>query len=187
MKYLLALSLVAFLAGCSDDAANSTHEVKKAQTSSTQKEVVSQSHNSVKEIQKSVETTAHNVVESVQKKAEKVVSDSKEVIKEVQKKAENATQEVVDKVKSTQEKVTTIDAAALYRSCAGCHGAHGEKKALGKSEVIKGWDATKVAEALQGYKKGTRNIHGMGGLMKAQTSKLSDQEIEALAKEISKF
>jgi len=78
------------------------------------------------------------------------------------------------------------DGAALYKKCAGCHGAHGEKKALGKSEVIKGWPKDKVVEALKGYKAGTRNVHGMGALMKGQVASLSDADIEAIADYISK-
>ncbi len=78
------------------------------------------------------------------------------------------------------------DGAALYKKCAGCHGAHGEKKALGKSAVIKGWPKDKVVEALKGYKAGTRNVHGMGALMKGQVASLSDADIEAIADYISK-
>ncbi|RUM65483.1 MAG: cytochrome c [Sulfurospirillum sp.] len=76
------------------------------------------------------------------------------------------------------------DGAALYKKCAGCHGAKAEKKALGKSEVIAGWDAAKVEEALKGYKAGTRNVHGMGGLMKGQVASYSDADIKAVAEYI---
>ncbi|BCD67615.1 c-type cytochrome [Nitratiruptor sp. YY09-18] len=79
------------------------------------------------------------------------------------------------------------DGAALYKKCAGCHGANGEKKALGKSEVIKGWPKEKTVEALKGYKAGTRNVHGMGALMKGQVANLSDADIEALADYIAKL
>ncbi len=78
------------------------------------------------------------------------------------------------------------DGAALYKKCAGCHGMHGEKKALGKSAVIKGWPKDKVIEALKGYKAGTRNVHGMGALMKGQVASLSDADMEAIADYISK-
>ncbi len=76
------------------------------------------------------------------------------------------------------------DGAALYKKCAGCHGAKAEKKALGKSEVIAGWDAAKTEEALKGYKAGTRNVHGMGGLMKGQVASYSDADIKAVAEYI---
>ncbi len=76
------------------------------------------------------------------------------------------------------------DGAALYKKCAGCHGAKGEKKALGKSAVIAGLDAAKVEEMLKGYKAGTLNQHGMGGLMKGQVASYSDADIKAVAEYI---
>ena len=76
------------------------------------------------------------------------------------------------------------DGAALYKKCAGCHGAKAEKKALGKSEVIAGWDVAKTEEALKGYKAGSRNVHGMGGLMKGQVASYSDADIKAVAEYI---
>jgi len=74
---------------------------------------------------------------------------------------------------------------ALYAKCAGCHGADGSQKALGKSNPIKGWEAAKVEEALKGYKAGTLNTHGMGGVMKGQVAAMSDEDIKALAAYIS--
>ena len=76
------------------------------------------------------------------------------------------------------------DGAALYKKCAGCHGAKGEKKALGKSAVIAGLDAAKIEEDLKGYKAGTLNQHGMGGLMKGQVASYSDADIKAVAEYI---
>jgi cytochrome c len=77
------------------------------------------------------------------------------------------------------------DGAALYAKCVGCHGANGEKAALGKSAVITGQDAAKTVEQLNGYKAGTLNIHGMGGLMKGQVASMSDADIQAVADHIA--
>lgn len=74
--------------------------------------------------------------------------------------------------------------ADLYKKCAGCHGQDGARKALGKSQAIKGWDKDKTIAALKGYKDGTYGA-SMKNLMKGQVSKLSDAEIEALAVHIS--
>ncbi len=87
---------------------------------------------------------------------------------------------------ATAVTLMAADGATLYKKCAGCHGPHGEKKALGKSAVIKGWPKEKIIEALKGYKAGTRNVHGMGALMKAQVATLSDADIEAIADYLSK-
>ncbi len=69
------------------------------------------------------------------------------------------------------------DGAALYKKCAACHGANGEKKALGKSAVITGVDHL---QDLKDYKAGTLNRHGMGALMKGQVASYSDADLEAV-------
>ena len=124
--------------------------------------------------QTKAEVTKHEKQEAVTKP---VVKEKK--VQEVKKPTTSA-QEV-------KQEITKVDGATLYKSCAGCHGVNAEKKALGKSEIIKGWSQAEVAKALEGYKKGTRNIHGMGGLMKAQASKLSQEQIKVLSEYISKF
>jgi cytochrome c len=77
--------------------------------------------------------------------------------------------------------LSAADGGALYQKCAACHGAKGEKAALGKSEVIAGWNSAKTLDALKGYKAGTRNTKGMGAIMKGQTASLSDADMKALA------
>jgi cytochrome c553 len=81
--------------------------------------------------------------------------------------------------------LSAADGAALYQKCAACHGLKGEKAALGKSEVISGWNSAKTLEALKGYKAGTRNTKGMGALMKGQTAALSDADMKVLADHIA--
>ncbi len=76
------------------------------------------------------------------------------------------------------------DGAALYKKCAGCHGAKGEKKALGKSAAIGGLPVGTLVDDLKGYKAGTLNRHGMGMMMKGQVKSLSDADIQALAEYI---
>jgi len=76
------------------------------------------------------------------------------------------------------------DGAALFKKCAGCHGAHGEKKALGKSAVIAGLPVQTLEDDLKGYKAGTLNKHGMGMLMKGQVAGLNDAQIKELAEYI---
>ena len=77
------------------------------------------------------------------------------------------------------------DGAALYAKCVGCHGANGETSALKKSAVITGQDAAKTVEQLNGYKAGTLNAHGMGGLMKGQVASMDDAAIKAVADHIA--
>jgi cytochrome c553 len=74
--------------------------------------------------------------------------------------------------------------AANFAPCAGCHGAKGEKKALGKSQIIAGWDVAKTTAALKGYKDGSYG-GAMKGVMKGQVARLSDADIADLAKQIA--
>jgi cytochrome c553 len=76
--------------------------------------------------------------------------------------------------------------AANIAACAGCHGANFEKAALGKSQIVKGWDAAKIETALKGYKDGSYG-GAMKGVMKGQVARLSDADIKAIAEQISKL
>jgi cytochrome c553 len=78
------------------------------------------------------------------------------------------------------------DGAALYAKCAGCHGADGKTKALGKSAPIAGRAAADVVKDLEGYKAGTLNKNGMGGVMKGQAN-MSPEDMKAVAEYISKL
>ena len=71
--------------------------------------------------------------------------------------------------------------------CKNCHGIDGKLSALGHSSAIAGWEIPKIIEALQGYKNGTRNTHGMGNFMKNEIRKYNDEEISSLALYISKL
>ncbi len=73
--------------------------------------------------------------------------------------------------------------ATLYKACAGCHGANGEKAALGKSKIIAGWDTSKVQAALKGYKDGSYG-GAMKGIMKGQVSRLSNTDIKLVSEYI---
>lgn len=77
------------------------------------------------------------------------------------------------------------DGAALYKKCASCHGAAGEKPALGKSKIIKDLSAAQITTALKGYKDGSYG-GAQKGLMKGQVASLNDAQITAIAAHISK-
>ncbi len=72
-----------------------------------------------------------------------------------------------------------------YAKCVGCHGANGEKAALGKSKIIKDLSKADFIAAMKGYKDGSYG-GPMKGLMKGQVSSLSDADIEAIANQIAK-
>jgi len=121
------------------------------------------------------EVTPKNEVVKTVVVAEKKVAPKQQKVVVAEKKVTPA------KTKETDAKV---DGAQLFSACAGCHGVHGEKKALGKSQVIGGWEASTVVTVLKGYKEGTYG-GAMKAVMKGQASKLSSAEIDALAKHIA--
>ncbi len=70
-------------------------------------------------------------------------------------------------------------------ACKSCHGLKFEKKALGKSNIVSKMSHIEIKKALIGYKNGTRNKHGMGGIMKSQVAKYSDVELSNIADQIA--
>ena len=72
------------------------------------------------------------------------------------------------------------DGASIYKSCTGCHGASGEKVALGKSKVISDMSEEELNISMNGYLDGTYG-GAMKGLMKGQLAKLSKDDISAVS------
>ena len=81
--------------------------------------------------------------------------------------------------------LSSVAMAGSYTKCAGCHGQTGEKKALGKSKIIKDMTKAEITAALHGYKDGTYG-GPMKGLMKGQVKSLSEADITAIATKIGK-
>jgi len=81
--------------------------------------------------------------------------------------------------------LSTAAMADAYAKCAGCHGANGEKKALGKSKVISDMSKADIVAALKGYKDGSYG-GPMKGLMKGQVASLSDADMTAIGEKIGK-
>lgn len=170
MKILISTILALFLVGCSSES--------KEETQDTSTQSITQS---AKELKSEAEQEAQEPKEEVVEKAQEV----KEVVSQ---KTQEVKEAVVAKTKEIEEAVTApkVDAAKMYQVCAACHGPDASKPALGKSQIIKGWDAKKIADSLHGYKDGTYG-GAMKGIMVGQVSKLSEDEIEALAEYISKL
>ena len=85
---------------------------------------------------------------------------------------------------------TTILAATFafanpYAKCVACHGANGEKVALGKSKIIKDMPKAEFVAALKGYQDGTYG-GAMKNLMVGQVKGLDETTIQALADQIAK-
>ena len=83
-----------------------------------------------------------------------------------------------NKTKAPAKEVSTA-------ACAGCHGANFEKSAMGKSKIVKDLSKADIEKALKGYKDGSYG-GAMKGIMKGQASKLSEDDIKAIAEKVGK-
>ncbi len=78
------------------------------------------------------------------------------------------------------------DGEAIYKSkCFSCHGDKASKSALNKSQIIAGWDATKIIASINGYKNGEGGP--MKGVMKPIASGLSEDDLKAVATAIASY
>ncbi len=120
------------------------------------------------------------VTQNVEEKAKEVKTE----VKVEEKKVEEAKSEEPKQVNETAS--NELNAETLFKTCASCHGLKGEKEALGKSQVITGWDKDRVIKALNGYKDGS---YGgvMKNLMKTHVEAKTPEQIEVLADYISKL
>ena len=137
----------------------------------------------------SEENASHKVTkDSLKAVKEEVKKDIQKVTKTEEKKkiVEEKVEVKKKKIAQTSVVVTKVDGAKIFAKCVSCHGKTAEKKALNKSQIIRGWSSAKTITALKGYKNGTYGS-SMKGVMKSQAAKLSDAEMEAVAKYIAKL
>ncbi len=210
MKYIISLAAALLLLGCSSEqkaseetteaspAANivetiqtKTAEVGKHVEEATQaakektQKLVDEAAEGAKKVQESVTDVSQNITEEIAQTSQNIQDNVADTTEKIADELKQTTQEIQEAV-ATQSAVSEGDGTNLFkRKCASCHGATGEKAALGKSQIIKGWEAGKIITALNGYKEG--NYGGaMKGLMASQAASLSQDDIEALAAFLSK-
>ena len=85
---------------------------------------------------------------------------------------------------------TTILAATFafanpYAKCVACHGANGEKVALGKSKIIKDMTKEDFVASLKGYQDGTYG-GPMKGMMVGQVKDMDEATMKEIADKIVK-
>lgn len=129
-----------------------------------------------KKVQELEQKVQEKIDETKMQQQEEVAKDSaldESDAPEVQQRSE--TLPPIDDKVSTQ-----ASGQQLYVSCIACHGADGQREALGASEAINGWEVERTVEALKGYQDGS-----YGGRLKAsmvgQVANLSDEDIKELA------
>jgi len=180
MKYTALLSLAAatlLFTACGED---------------TQKEVAEATAKTTE----AVKGTASDIKNAASELADKTAQKSKELAEAAEVKMAEAQKVLKEKAAETTEAVKKTIASgaeddkkgqALYAKCAGCHGKDGKTKALGKSELIAGQSKDVLEKKIHEYKAGTRNVVGMGTLMKGQVASMSDEDIEEVSEYISEI
>uniref|UniRef100_UPI004047EC14 c-type cytochrome n=1 Tax=Aliarcobacter sp. TaxID=2321116 RepID=UPI004047EC14 len=148
------------------------------------KEVTNEVLNDNKEVIDTTKDKASEVMEKTVEKVDEIKEQLITVVEDSKEKIEEASSQLTDSVITEEKEEVKLDGKVLYASCASCHGQNAEKQALGKSQVIAGWDKEKIIAALNGYKDGS---YGgvMKNIMKGQVSSKSDEEIEAIADFVS--
>jgi len=193
MRKITILSIVTaslLLIGCGQGNSESAkaeqpkqEEVKKAQESVADKaqKAVESVKETASEVANKTAETAKEVTKQVTEKASQAVDTAKETVNKVVEKAKETADSAKKAVESATKSADSSTPPAAYAKCAGCHGKDGKMKALGKSEVIAGQSKEDLINKIKEYKAGTRNVAGMGALMKGQVNSLSDADIEAIA------
>jgi len=192
MKKLTVLSIVAaslLLVGCGDAATGA--EAKAATETKTEVHATeTKTEAPVAEAKTAATEAKEAAVVAVEKATEAVKEKAAEVKEVVAEKATAAVESTKAAAASAVAAATAVvasgpDGKALFAKCAGCHGADGSMKPMGKDSVLKGQSAADLETKMAGYKAGTLNAHGMGALMKGQVSGFSEADIKAVATYVS--
>ncbi len=214
MKYIISLAAALLLIGCSSEqkhsqeateapAATSIVESIQTKTAEVAQQVGDQVEETAQAAKKKTQELVDDAADTAKKAAENVTEVSQNITEEIaqtsqdiQKNVADSTEKISDELKQTTQEIqdavatqnasSQSDGASIFkRKCASCHGSTAEKSALGKSQIIKGWESGKIVSALQGYKEGSYG-GAMKGLMASQVASLSQNDMEALANFISK-
>ena len=199
MKKITTIVLVVasiFFTACEEKSDKAVEETPVSVPEVVQEENVSTLEAAKKTLQEAAEATkvkAAQLAEDAKIEAEKLATVAAEKTAALKVSAENSLAEASSELKEQAEKVSvaasdamaTISAPSAYAKCKGCHGAEGKTVALGKSAVIAGQEKATLIASMHAYKAGTRNVSGMGGIMKGQMASVSDEDIEAIAAYLS--
>ncbi len=168
--------------GAATDAMDATKDAAKdaaKEVADTAKEAATKAVDTAKDAAKEAVTTA---TDTAKEAATKAVDAAKEAATKTVDTAKEAVAPAADAAATATE---GSDGQALFAKCAGCHGTDGKTAALGKSEIIAGQSAADLETKIAEYKAGTRDVKGMGALMKSQVASYSDADIKAVAEYIS--
>lgn len=199
MKNLTLFSLVAasmLFTACGEKTEKAVEETSEVVQEAVKEDTVSALESAKKSLSDAADVTkakAAQMAEDAKIEAQKMADAAAAKTAELKASAQKSIAETSDELKETADKISvatteaiaSISAPAAYAKCKGCHGADGKTVALGKSAVIAGQDKAAIIASLHAYKAGTKNVAGMGGLMKGQVASMSDEDFEAIAEYLS--
>lgn len=203
MKKITLFSLIAaavLFTACGEETKKEAAEATAAVQETASK--------AAEETKLAAQEAASKTVEATKEAVDVIKTEAVEAAEKTKEAAAEMVQAVTPKATTTEENITTsettqevpeanqtietpnqetkvLEAPAAYAKCTGCHGQDGKTKALGKSEIIAGQSEANLVASMNEYKAGTRNVSGMGALMKSQMDTVSDEEIKAIAAYIS--
>lgn len=191
--FSLAVATVLFTA-CGEETKKAVDEINKTKVAeAVKKDTVSafeEAKIKMAEAAAAAKVAAAQMAEEAKVEAEKMAAEASAKAEELKAAAEV---EAAELKKAAEAKASEAMAAlsptapAAYDKCKGCHGADGKTKALGKSAIIAGQDKAAIITSMNEYKAGTKNVAGMGTLMKGQAASMSDEDIEAVAEYLSQI
>jgi cytochrome c553 len=196
MTKITLLSLIAasvLFTACGEDT-NKAADEATVKTAEVAKETTADMKKAATDLVEATKAKAAELAEQAKKEADALAEKAKvEVAKaseEAQKVADDLKEKAVETTEAAKAKAVQVlsdDSAGetAYAKCAGCHGKDGKTKALGKSEIIAGQSSADIEAKLTEYKAGTRNVTGMGTLMKGQVASMGDADIKAVSAYIS--
>jgi len=187
MKKTILSSLIAatvLFTACDEKTKNGISEATSSVTASV-KDAASSVADKAGDIKDAAVEKAADAVEATKDAASSAVEKAGDIKDAAVEKATEATEAVKEKVSDAVEETTASAdneaGKAAYAKCAGCHGVDGKTQALGKSAVVAGQSASDLEAALIEYKAGTRNVAGMGMLMKGQVASMDEVTIKAVS------
>lgn len=186
MKNITLLSLVAaslLFVACGEKTKEAATDAKEAITEA----VKTDTESAYESTKKALEEAASAAKVEAQELADAAAKKAAELQVIAEKKAAEAAESVKETASEVSAALTPENVAgkAAYAKCAGCHGADGKTKALGKSAVVAGQSVADLVAALTEYKAGTKNVSGMGALMKGQVASMSEDDIKAVSEYMS--
>jgi cytochrome c len=201
MKHITLFSLVAaslLFTACGEKTKEAASEATNAVTEAVKEDTVSAVESAKKAAAEAAEATkkaAAEAAKAAKEEADKLAAAAAAKAAEIKAAAETKAAEATEAVKETAAAATEAVTEAVssdnelgknaYAKCISCHGDNGQTRALGKAEPVAGQSAQALEEALLGYKAGTRNVAGMGMLMKGQVSSMDEATIKAVAEYMS--